>query len=445
MKKNFRITLIALLVILILLVLGGTIFAYVNKYAYADYSDITPNSVVNFNQLFNKTEDGSNISNITMLTSNSFKINNALTNGSMFQITQTQFVNGHKYYYFGNGNAFKLVDNNGDTIGWTPNNIYTSTKKLYYLNYNSIYGSYNIGDTYYFNIVDLSYMFGVGSEPDLATCQTIFTSDSYNYNTGTPMFFGRNDLNNVDSINYSLNTGNTKPMVPNNQSNASVSYVSNDYGSQLAFFTTIDANSPSDCIFIVDFGFTFTKGSIVTISAENYYLNGGMTLAYVNNVDYSLIYNIPTRYSSVGSFSYTFEVTEDFSAFYLLSFANSGSLTTPFARFSNFRISVQTADTLSALIAQAQAQTEQQIEAKYAEGGSGYNEIFNSGKQYAIQHNENNAWGSAWDFIESAFTGIGSIFAIELLPNVPLSVFILIPLMVGLIFFVVKVAKGGGS
>lgn len=69
-------------------------------------------------------------------------------------------------------------------------------------------------------------------------------------------------------------------------------------------------------------------------------------------------------------------------------------------------------------------------------------QAYQEGKEYGLNHNTNTAWGSSWDFIGSAFNGVGNILAIELLPNIPLWTFIAIPLLFGLIALLYKLIGG---
>ena len=82
-----------------------------------------------------------------------------------------------------------------------------------------------------------------------------------------------------------------------------------------------------------------------------------------------------------------------------------------------------------------------QTKSAYMEGGAEYEAIYNKGYLRGIA--EQNATIGTMEYIGAAFSGIGSILAIELLPGVPFSLFVLLPLMFGLIAFVVKLSKGG--
>ena len=79
--------------------------------------------------------------------------------------------------------------------------------------------------------------------------------------------------------------------------------------------------------------------------------------------------------------------------------------------------------------------------AKYSVGGLLYQSIYDLGKSEGIA--QGNTFVNGLDVIATTFTKVFSIFNVEILPGIPLSVFILLPLLFGLIIFVVKITKGG--
>lgn len=155
------------------------------------YEDIVNDStaIVNFNQVINITGfSAENSSNLSSINNCSFKINSSLSNGATALFTNNVLIADHKYYIFGKNNqAFRPVDTNGNTFGSAEDLIFipSTNRTLYYYNYNSIYGSYNVGDVVSFNIIDLTIMFGSGNEPTLEQAQELFISDYYSYDTGS--------------------------------------------------------------------------------------------------------------------------------------------------------------------------------------------------------------------------------------------------------------------
>lgn len=75
----------------------------------------------------------------------------------------------------------------------------------------------------------------------------------------------------------------------------------------------------------------------------------------------------------------------------------------------------------------------------------GHSNGYDSGKRDGIASKGENVWSNSNEFIKNIFVGIFDILSIELLPNVSLGTFVVIPLIFSVLFFIVKVAKGGGD
>lgn len=392
MKKKIIIAAILVLILSISLVLPMTT-------AFADYSDLDANSIVNFNQIFNNTKSRGNYNSITFSKNNAtYSVSGSFTNYTLNiafneSSPSINLYSGHKYYL-----DFKLVVNSGSTptlrIINSSGSIYNSgnVKQIFTMSSDQVV---SVGffvqttQTYNFSVtpmlIDLTQMFGA-NEPNLSECESIFTSDYYLYTLNMPMYLGRSPYGEFGSINYSANTGSISPMVPNNANNAKVSYSEVDNSSRLSFYTTITADSPSDCVFIWDFKYTFSKGSIITIVADGYYLNGNMTLMYADDTNYYSITSIPIHYSNNnGTYTYTFTAEYDFSVFYINSFANSGSLETPFATFSTLQINVQSYDSMAAQISDSYTNGYNKAVESYQPGTNNYNQIYLAGKQEGVE------------------------------------------------------------
>ena len=200
MKQNTRITLIAILTILVLLVIGGTIYAYVQKYAYAE-SDT--NTYVNFNQLAQYTPTTLSLSGLSISVSNySFTIPNGTssTSNGADTLAQINLIGNHKYYIVGaffqiyeNGSFKNNLNAPNDVSTWETAQIYTAPNSNYSLYCQCfIYKNTTfVEHEYFIKIIDLTQMFG-SNEPDLDTCNNYFKSQYYNYTTGTPI-----NLNNL--------------------------------------------------------------------------------------------------------------------------------------------------------------------------------------------------------------------------------------------------------
>ena len=474
MNKGLRITLICIISLLILLVIGGTIFGYVQKYAYADYnSDILGNSeaIVNFNQLFNynsvvSNENYNRVNNkFKVLSSNNFEIDLGIS---------ADFVTGNKYFIYVNSTGSYLgveIYRSGVTsVSFYATSIYNSTVtnnlKFYLRSLNN-----NLNATVSIYCIDLTSMFGIGNEPNIQQCNELFVAEYYPYNTGTPMYNDTlqaytNGVNAyLSTTELTMNTGdfigscyavnlNNEYIGYGNYTDETTSLnwsvlTKNNNSVTLSSVPT-SVNSEAMSTICLPFYATLKAGTQITITG--YIYDGAYNQVHNVGVGYWVANNMveignmtgysgsPVRYKE-NILTYTLPV--DIDRIYIYCGLDGQTI-----NLQNFSVAYYLTDIEALKSASSKygyEQAKSYYETYYGVDGDGYKEIYNIGKQYGLQHNDNNAWGSAWDFIQSAFTGIGSIFTIELLPNVPLSVFVLVPLMVGLIFFIIKVVKGGGS
>ncbi len=72
----------------------------------------------------------------------------------------------------------------------------------------------------------------------------------------------------------------------------------------------------------------------------------------------------------------------------------------------------------------------------------GYNNGYDKGKIDGIATKGESVWINSMSFIKNLFVDIFEIFSIEILPNVSIGTFIIIPLIFGVLFFIVKITKG---
>ena len=446
MKKQTRITLIALITILILVVLGSTIYFYVQKYAYAEFDDLTSDYIVNFNQMskyVNYSYSGSE---------------NVYLQMGVDNYLPTTLTSSHKYFYkfyipkSNNVMVFEIYKNvyerimssNDNTSGY---GIFTNADNISAMRcYVNNAGAFSF--TLYLTLIDVTEMFGSGNEPDLTQCMSYFTSEYYSYNAGTPMPFSVTYLDGyINGVNDTMGTFSYKLVTESIQSSMQAVNYNNYYGEITAYQNYVRITGTSDK---VTAGYMPLLATIET--GTHFKITGGfshndghaslpITIAYLGSN--GVMIEIQTKRVTGGGntpMAFEFDAPSNINGFYVLF---NDDIDSPSIFIYKFECEILIKD-VYALVETAYQNGYGKAKNDYLPGNEGYNEIFNAGKQYAITHNQNNAWGSAWDFIESAFTGIGSIFTIQLLPGVPLSVFILVPLMISLIFFIVKLVKGGG-
>lgn len=465
MKKATRITLICLISVIMILMVGVTIFAYVQKYstANAEFNDLTADYVVNFNQLWNPSTLRSNYSSITFTNNNGLiKMSGQNTNSwgnSTLPLSDTtiSIENGHKYFV---RYKFVTMDSNNKRLGLVSGStmlldisttyigIYTadsnySAKLIYGVDANT---SYN--NEFYIILTDLTLMFGSGNEPNLTQAQTFFTSDYYPYNTGTPMPFSTTYLdgyiNGVNDIQASFKYQLTNSAVVV----AMQAYNGNGFYSEIAKldnYVRLDGNASNKVGCYMPLNVVITANTKF-IFAGWFSHNQGNTRIPFNVGVLSPTGELQTLQTQslvgVGNTPLKFEFVAPYDISGFIIWVDGDDSTTFMC--TNMEIQALILD-LPTLIRLNYEKGYNEASTYYLPNNDGYNEIFNAGVQYSLQHNQNNAWGGAWDFIESAFTGIGTIFSVQLVPGVPLSLFILVPLMITLIFFIVKLVKGGGN
>ena len=463
MKKGTRITLICILSILILAIVGLTIFGYVHRFAYADYIDVisNPNAIVNFNQLvkndyINGNENMSGAINLASGIIAGHKI--------YIKFNVSYIGDSNNGLYFGNSQG-----NYNQFIGLIPANTPTIIDTIVVAEYSYLNTYINSSMAWTAMAIDLELMFGEDNLPNLEQCKELFAADYYAYNSGTSMvanglsYYAQGYQDAYDAIQANL----TYSLVASDVYNNATKFDLGDYCGEALKATEPNIyyvyTNPNPLFndtatypngFYMPFNATITGGAIIKLEGCIATYSGfaeQLTPIYCAILSGDQIKNLYTFNNYIvgsgdvgnllkASYDLTITLPYDCNGLYFYSLEQFAC--------ANLSIKVQNFDLQTAIASArlaAQNQAEEYYSGLYAEGGERYKQIFNNGVQYSLTHNANNAWGSAWDFIESAFTGIGGLFQIELIPGVPLSVFILVPLMISLIFFIVKLTKGGGD
>jgi len=444
MNNTKRIILIIILSILVIAILSLAIWGIVGniqakQQAHADYSDLNSNSIVNFNQLNNKINTNINVSS------------GGVSEGSLYYVNVSNFFNivsGHIYYLYGSitdlDNTVRLTMYLNDYISYS----FTSESKAYIIQIDSleltrVYKNNTNSASYtnLINIIDLTLMFG-GNEPNLIEANDLFTANYYPFSNGEPMFFGRGIIDNIYNYDIYANTGN----VNLSQGNGEVSYYLYEEKNYLALSST-NIPEQNEILYIFDLKTTIPAGSIITISCNDYFFraNGDLSFMPISG-DYSydkIVYKINYTSNPHAAFTYTFVNDTDFSAFYLIGNNNNYSSINPFILFNDLKIEIKTIGDIYAALQNAYDNGLAAADKSYSVGSAKYNQIYNAGYNagYTAQTGSDGFWG----FIGTSMQGITDILSIELLPNIPLGTFVLFPLLIGLIFFIVKLTKGGSD
>lgn len=444
MKNSTRYVLIAICIIMILLAAGGVVWAFANKFSDKAYADI--GDTVLFNQLV----------------LNTYTHDYTLQRQLNTVITAQELQGNHKYYIRINID-FTQTSNSGGLVAcdMQRTNSHTTLQQIHLFSttdytYDDIFVLTNSYTDMYINLystnndnivvsalcVDLTLMYGAGNEITVEECRSFFTEDYYAYNPGTPMPLETDYLQGYqngikdfqDSLTATFNNdvlgtmafaANIANIESNIAYNTTYSYyavegiaglhlgstISTPIQFDIEFFLT---NYEGGLYFVI---FSYTNGNLIPLSIDEIQEGTADSNPYVkSNV---VLSNIDTLYFGVFNSTQNFTNDTSVTGFFITS------------KLTIFNIDV------AALITASIGQTK----SLYAEGGVEYNKIYQLGYNEGITHG--NATLETMDYIGAAFMGIGSILQIELLPGVPFSLFILLPLMFGLIGFVVKLSKGG--
>lgn len=426
MKQTTRIICISLCVLLIALSAAGVIWALYNKFAsneaHAEYEDLAgTDTLVNFNQYIQN--------NYINYTTSSYYVNTLPIGSYYMRInsnvnTRILFVyNGGSYY------AKSITIGQNDFIINFSNQI------------NAI--QFDNAITYTnFNAINLTQMFGADNTPNLEQAQEYFTAEYYNYTTGTTLPYGLDYLEGYEKGIQDFQNSLTATF--NNDILGTLSFAANIAGfdnSNIAY----DANLSRYLVEgLAGFRLGNSISSPINFHADLFLTNysGGLYLAIFNYTENGTLLPLWVGEVQVGSnleyIDANFNIVNVDTLYFGLFDKNNefNTSTSVSAYFVSTELKIFNID-IAALVNSAIGQTK----SAYVEGGAEYEAIYNKGYLKGIA--EQNATIGTMDYIGAAFFGIGSILAIELLPGVPFSLFILLPLMFGLIAFVVKLSKGG--
>lgn len=461
MKQTTRIICISLCVLLIALSAAGVIWALYNKFAsneaHADYEDLAgTDTLVNFNQIANwysRTNDYYNWSqpNTEGYSSVSLKNTSITWARAYLYGTGTTINSTHKYFIKYNSNTgtraiiWNSTDgNSGSYYLNSGSGIIVSGYNAYQFNLQDYFVNNPSGIIYVnFSMIDLTQMFGAQNDNlTLEQANEYFTADYYSYTTGTTIPYGLDYLEGYQKGIQDFQNSLTATF--NNDILGTLSFAANIAGfdnSNIAY----DANLSRYLVEgLAGFRLGNSISSPINFHADLFLTNysGGLYLAIFNYTDNGTLLPLWVGEVQVGSnlayIDANFNIVNVDTLYFGLFDKNNefNTSTSVSAYFVSTELKIFNID-VAALVNSAIGQTK----SAYVEGGAEYEAIYNKGYLKGIA--EQNATIGTMDYIGAAFSGIGSILAIELLPGVPFSLFILLPLMFGLIAFVVKLSKGG--
>ena len=457
MKKSEKIFLIALFSILTITV---TIFAVIGlsscQTAYADYNDLNGSEILNFNQLI-PNQYISFYHTGTGWFSYSSSAN--IYSGDVLYI-RLNASNKNNPILLGTGASTygqTIIQKDDIVINETIDKVVVATG-----NYNYIGTYYEVNGVQFdnFNIINLSTMFGRNNEPNLEQCRTIFTADYFAYTIGQAITL--NGINGYqegvqsiyDSLQYKLTAShiyNTAYAYIGTKENYTYTYTDNSNTYTVIVTGTGNANN----VLAIPLGTVIEQGKTVQVKGaymgfatqESNVSNttGYITLCYLYGNDLIPILFTTTFEVANNDGIITFSVPFAMDTLYICESSTKGYITRNDSNgngFGLFNTEVLVVELdANALVENAYNQGYDKAVENYAPGTTNYLNIYNRGVKDA--ETSASVFQDTWSFVASAFEGVGSLLAVELIPNVPIGLFVALPLLLGLIFFIVKVTKGG--
>lgn len=421
MKNGTRIFLIILCGILIALSAAGVIWAIANKVSNKAYAEeIQTEEIVNFNQqVQNQYINFTATDGQTIPVSFYSGICYIRINVSTRCIMKIQYAS--TYYSFtcevGNNTFLYNIAYNTSAIQF---NIYGSTTEIKN-----------------FNIINLTIM-GLPNYT-IEQCNNLFTAPYYQYTSGTPMYLSGFEqyAQGAQAMRESMTINVASATIADNLDNVVInSSYGSDSKSLIQGYMVWGSSTYSNCTALINLQTNFNEGDYFEF--EFYTITGADTVQVPNITTFYDLQIIAV--DSSGNIVPLTDIKAQNNAnsttkasFYLPFSTDKLYITTPhkyIVGYNNFIINMTTTN-LTALSLYS-------YNDGYRNGrGQGYTAGYNKGIS------EQNATLGTMEYIGAAFSGIGTILSIELLPGVPFSLFVLLPLMFGLIAFVIKLTKGG--
>lgn len=428
MNNKTRYFLIVLIGLLIAGVLALTIWGIIGNLsaknnAHAEFNDLNSNSLVNFNQLienefiFGTSDDYVYLENVNIGDKIYFKWDNTSDDTYIYDSFSDTYILNDLI----NNNIFEIPYLYGDFLQLDVSN------GEYYTN---------------FNAFNLTLMFGAGNEPNLEQAKQYFTAEYYPYTTSQIMPFSNDYMTGyyqgIKDYQDNLTATFTNNVL------GTIAYPLNANGFESSIGYNVQYNLFAvEGIVAVPFGDYIT--SPIEFNATFYYPNyaGGLYLVFFSRLGgelqplYITTIDDGTNYQSSSA---TFSIN-NLDTIYMGVFDNNTNFS-PSTNVTYYAIDTQLtiktldyASLLNAALGEAMS--------SYQEGGINYQQIYDLGYNagYFAQNGESE--NNFWTFIGTSMKGISDILALELLPNIPIGTFVLFPLLIGLIFFIVKLTKGG--
>lgn len=452
--KKISYVFIALAIALLLAAISITVAFNVNE-AYADYIDIAsdPTAIVNFNQIYKTEESSITAAGITRITTEyTYSISGTATSNDYIW-TRVPNTNSSHYYYFNCFNSdisIRVQNFSNDTS--SPFIWHGATQFQYAINFVS-------GQTYNITIqpilVDLTLMFGSNDNiPTLDECNSIFVT-YYPYNTGSPVSYSTFDSY---ALGYNQAYGDLDVAFDSNVNYSNVFLVSGN----IAYDSSAMVVMPSTIIGF-NFNMVFSRGDVLTIDLHNFYgtsTNSGVTLPYIdfgvfengefiaiNSINTALMQNNPNTLnwqSAVQNGSVSFTIPYDLASIYI-RFGTGDSTSALYAiDYFNFNVRVHNVSlAVQNAYKNGQQETINYYNSFYGVGGSGYNQIYESGYNAGLVVNNTYTFGYLMSsVIEAPLNAVLNIFNFDFL-GYNFKNFITVMITLCFIIAIVRMFMGG--
>lgn len=308
--------------------------------------------------------------------------------------------------------------------------------------YHSSYGTFTTG-IYNYVVIDLTLMYGSNNEPTLEQCKEIFTADYYTYNEGTPISLSQLNYNLGYENGYSdgYNSFTTQPIFTNSLYNV--------WNSINSSSNTIKAVINSD-------------GSITYSNINQYYIYFNMEKEFEYGKRYNIKFDIclPSNSDELTlNFQYVIEpggvnnelcdIEQYYNFDFTFYYGEQDATSVKFYLYSSD--AAMDSLTIKNLVIYEQTDLETNYNAGYEKGlvdgrleGAelGYDRGYNDGVSYGSQHSTDLTSSSFWSWFSTMFTNIGSLFNVELFGGITIGTLILIPLLLSILLFILKLVRG---
>lgn len=462
-KKLILIEQIGMGLIAIIMVLSMVFLPqFINNIVYADFNEIvnTQYAVVNFNQLINTQLDynnstidiGRNYFNCIFLFNESPWGSFTTYNSGVFDLILTASSDYTSTLRIKHGGQTQ------DLSIYTQNDFNIINGHKYYFRINVMSANPTVVDGLQvkdFIVVDISSMFGADNLPTIQQCRDLFVANYYPYNSGTPVSL--NGLNSyaegVASV-YGNSVHLNEQYFYNNISEIRLNDVTGGYAKYINnnFTPTFSLNIDDHVIF--NLPTTLIAGTLFKLSfylgRSEYNDNTPLEIGYlIQGQFYSL-----TRVTATAQFDDYNYFELDLTAPYdingiVFNIPRDYELTDPNYQWYSVHIGdinlTYYINNLQQLISESieygREKYKDELKSYYAIGGQGYEAIYQAG----VRDSQSNmaVFTDSWAFIGTAFRSVGDLLKVELFPKVPIGLFVAFPLLLGLIYFIVKLTKGG--